>query len=457
MKKRYAIILAAGQGTRMKSKLYKVLHPLLGKPMLRYVLEALKPSAVDTLVTVVGHGAEAVSSALGDESEFVLQEEQLGTAHAVMQAEKLLGNKSGTTIVVCGDTPLITEETYNKLFEYHENTQAKATILTTNMIDPTGYGRVIRNQTGDVERIVEHKDATAEELTVTEINTGTYCFDNEFLFAALKQVNNDNAQQEYYLPDVIEILKQQGEKVVAYVTADAEETIGINNRVALAEAEQIMKRRINEHHLLQGVSMMDPEQTYIGPDVTIEQDVMIYPGTVILGKSHISADAIIGPHTEIVDSIVGQATTIRQSTVNSSKIGSHADIGPYAHIRPDSDVGNAVKVGNFVEIKNTTIGEATKVPHHSYIGDASLGEGINIGCGTITVNFDGKKKHKTTIKDHSFIGCNSNLVAPVTVGEGAYVAAGSTITNDVPSDSLAIARAKQSNKQGYVAKMLSQK
>lgn len=457
MKKRYAIILAAGQGTRMKSKLYKVLHPLLGRPMLRYVLEALKPSSVDTLVTVVGHGAEEVAGAVGDESEFVLQEEQLGTAHAVMQAEERLGKMSGTTIVVCGDTPLITEETYKKLFEYHENTHAKATILTTNMADPTGYGRVIRSQTGDVERIVEHKDATEEELKVTEINTGTYCFDNEFLFAALKQVDNDNAQQEYYLPDVIEILKQQGEKVVAYVTEDAEETIGINNRVALAEAEQIMKRRINEHHLLQGVSMMDPEQTYIGPDVTMEQDVMIYPGTVILGKSHIGADAIIGPHTEIVDSIVGQATTIRQSTVTSSKIGSHVDVGPYAHIRPDSDVGNAVRVGNFVEIKNTTIGEQTKVPHHSYIGDASLGKGINIGCGTITVNFDGKSKHATTIEDHSFIGCNSNLVAPVTVGEGAYVAAGSTITKDVPSDSLAIARAKQSNKQGYVAKMLSQK
>ena len=457
MKKRFSVILAAGQGTRMKSKLYKVLHPILGKPMIEYVLEALQAIKTDRMVTIVGHGAEKVKETVGNRSDFVLQEEQLGTAHAVMQAEALLGGKQGTTLVVCGDTPLITEETFEQLFSFHEKEGAKATILTTKVENPTGYGRIIRNESGDVERIVEEKDATKAEKQVKEINTGTYCFDNELLFQALKQVNNNNAQGEYYLPDVIEILQKQGEKIAAFVTEDNEETIGINDRLALAEAERIMKHRINERHILNGVTMIDPDHTYIGPDVTLEQDVTIYPGTMILGKSHIKRGATIGPHSDLNDTVVGEDSSVRQSTINSSKIGDNVNVGPYAHIRPESNVGNNVRIGNFVEIKKSEIADDAKIPHLSYIGDAKIGERVNIGSGTITVNYDGKNKHETIIGDDSFIGCNANLVAPVTIEPGAYVAAGSTITKDVPHDALAIGRARQENKENYVQRLLNRK
>src|SRR5690625_3830351 len=293
MPKRFAIVLAAGQGTRMKSSLYKVLHPILGVPMIEYVLSNLQVAKLEQLITVVGHGAETVKQTIGSRSEFVLQAEQLGTAHAVMQAEPLLANKKGTTIVVCGDTPLIKAETFEKLFTHHEQTKAKATILTTTITNPAGYGRIVRNEAGHVERIVEEKDATDAEREINEINTGTYCFDNESLFSALKEVNNDNAQGEYYLPDVIEILQIRSEKITAYVTNDSDETIGINDRVALVEAEQVMKRRINKTHVLKGVTITDPEQTYIGPYVTIDPDVIIYSGTHSSVKRHIQNDAII--------------------------------------------------------------------------------------------------------------------------------------------------------------------
>ena len=453
MKNRFAVVLAAGQGTRMKSKLYKVLHPILKQPMIHYVLDALEPVGINQLATVVGFGAERVMESVGDRSKFVVQEEQLGTAHAVQQTEELFKNKQGTTIVVCGDTPLITAETYEKLFDFHESEQAKATILTTKVDNPAGYGRIVRNASHDVEKIVEHKDASDVELFINEINTGTYCFDNEALFEALQQVDNDNAQQEYYLPDVIEILNKQGEKVSAYMTEDEEEIIGINDRVALAEAQGIMKRRINRGHAKNGVSMMDPENTYVGPRVEIESDVVLYPGTVLTGNTVIRSGAVIGPNTEIEDSEIGQDTVIRQSVVNNSKIGNTVNIGPFAHIRPETAIGNDVKVGNFVEVKKSVIDDSSKVPHLSYIGDSELGKGINIGSGTITVNYDGKDKHKTIIGDNAFIGCNSNLVAPVTIEEGAFVAAGSTVTNDVPKDALAIARSKQVNKEGYASRL----
>lgn len=441
----------------MKSKLYKVLHPVMGRPMVQHVTDQLKQLELEKIITVVGFGAEEVEKQIGNESEFVFQEEQLGTGHAVQQAENVLGDLDGTTIVVSGDTPLLTDTTLQSLLDFHDKEDAKVTILTTDAPDPTGYGRVLRNHQGDVARIVEQKDANDEELAVTEINTGTYCFDNRSLFAALKNVSNENSQGEYYLPDVIEILKSQNEKISAFQTTNFEETLGVNDRVALSQAEKIMKKRINEQHMRNGVSIIDAEHTYIEPGVTIEQDVTILPGSVIGGNTHIHSDVVIGPHTEIQDCTVGEGTVIRQSAVFNSEIGGQVNIGPYAHIRPDSSLGDGVKIGNFVEVKKAVIDKNSKVSHLSYIGDAELGADVNIGCGTITVNYDGEKKHLTKIEDGAFIGCNSNLIAPVSVGRGAYVAAGSTINKDVPEEALSIARAKQTNKEDYVKQMKNKK
>lgn len=391
--------------------------------MVQHVVDQVAKLDIDHIVTIIGHGADLVKSQLGEQCSYALQEEQLGTAHAVMQAQELLANKEGVTLVVCGDTPLIKAETMEALFKQHEEQKAKATVLTANATDPTGYGRLIRNEQGLVEKIVEHKDASESEREVKEINTGTYCFDNQALFAALKNVSNENVQGEYYLPDVIEILKNAGEVVTAYQTEDFEETLGVNDRVALSQAETIMKKRINEAHMRNGVSIIDPNNTYIGADVEIGADTIIRPGTVLSGKTSIASDCMIGPNSEISDCQVGEGTVIRQSVAHDSLIGNHVNIGPFAHIRPQSTIHDEVKIGNFVEIKKTVFGKGSKASHLSYIGDAEVGQDVNIGCGSITVNYDGRNKFLTKIEDGAFIGCNSNLVAPVTVGAGAYVAA----------------------------------
>jgi len=448
-----SIVLAAGQGKRMKSKLYKVLHPVCGKPMVGHVLDALDSLETSRKVVIVGHGAEAVQAYLGNRAEYALQAEQLGTGHAVLQAKDLLEHEDGVTMVVCGDTPLVREETLRRMVELHVENGASATILTAELPNPHGYGRIIRNEDGYVTGIVEQKDCTPEQAAVREINTGTYCFDNKKLFAALGKVTNSNAQNEYYLTDVIRILKDEGQTVLAHCTQDLAEAIGVNDRVALSEAEQLMRERIVKGHMLNGVTVIDPANTYIEKDVRIGSDTVLLPGCVLKGQTVIGEDCMIGPFTELSDSIVGDGTAIKQSILSEATVGNKVNIGPFAYLRPGTKLADSVKVGDFVEIKNAVIGEGSKVPHLSYVGDAIVGSHVNIGCGVITANYDGFNKSTTEIGDDSFIGSNSNLIAPVKIGKGAYVVAGSTITHEVHDDDLAIARARQVNKTGYAEKI----
>ncbi len=449
----HAVVLAAGQGTRMKSKLYKVLHPVCGKPMVQHVIDTLEAMQVKDIVVVVGHGAETVKETVGDRVTYALQAEQLGTGHAVQQAAPFLKEKEGTTLILYGDVPLLSQETLTAFLQYHEEQQSAATVLTANLSDPTGYGRIIRNDNGEVLRIVEHKDATPEERAITEINTGIYCFDNQKLLQALSQLRNDNAQGEYYVTDCVGILRDAGEVISAYVSSDPDETMGVNDRLQLSQAEAYMRKRINEGHMRNGVTMIDPASTYIETGVVIGSDTVLYPGTVLRGKTVIGKDCVIGPQTDLTDVIVEDEVSITYSILVDSHVETKATVGPFAYVRPGSHIGPQVKVGDFVELKNAKLGKGTKVPHLSYVGDAEIGEGVNIGCGTITVNYDGAVKHKTIVGDHSFVGCNTNLIAPVQVGKGAYIAAGSTINQNVPDDSLAIARERQVNKLGYAAKM----
>jgi len=449
------IVLAAGQGKRMKSKLYKVLHPVSGKPMVGHVLDTVREASSERTVVVVGHGAEMVKSHLGDAAEYVLQEKQLGTGHAVLQAAPLLSKEEGTTIVICGDTPLVQASTLHAMLKLHADSGAAATILSASFENPAGYGRIIRGEDGTVQRIVEHKDCSPEEAAIQEINTGTYCFDNRKLFDALSKVTNDNAQGEYYLTDVIGVLKKAGEIVQGFCTDDTAEAIGVNDRVALAEAERYMRERINRKHLLNGVTIIDPANTYIEASVQIGSDTVIYPGTVLRGATVIGEDCVIGPAAEVVDTVIQNGACIKYSTAAESVIGEKSSVGPYANLRPGSKLGRGCKVGDFVELKNASLDDGSKVSHLSYVGDAVVGKDVNIGCGAITVNYDGFNKAVTEIGDGAFIGSNVNLIAPVKVGNGAYVVAGTTITHDVPEGDLAIARERQVNKPGYADKIRS--
>lgn len=451
--KRLAIVLAAGQGKRMKSKLYKVLHPVCGKPMVGHVLNTVQKAGCERSIVVVGHGAEAVKSYLGSSAEYVLQEQQLGTGHAVKQAGSLLAREEGTTVVICGDTPLVTAETLEALIDLHTRKGAAATVLTAKMDNPHGYGRVIRGENGTVERIVEQKDCSPEEAAVQEINTGTYCFDNAKLFAALEKVTNNNAQQEYYLTDVIGILVQANEVVEGYAVPDVRESIGVNDRVALSEAEAMMRERIVREHMLGGVTVVDPAATYIGADVTIGADTVIYPGTILSGRTVIGEDCVIGPSAQIEDSVIHDGAKVKHSVLSQAEVGRDSTVGPFAYLRPGAKLGANVKVGDFVEIKNASLDDGSKVSHLSYVGDAKVGKNVNIGCGAITVNYDGYNKSITEIEDDAFIGSNVNLIAPVKIGKGSFIVAGSTITHAVPENDLAIARNRQENKAGYAEKI----
>ena len=449
MKNRMAVILAAGKGTRMKSNLYKVLHPICGLPMVEHVIRAVKQCDVNQIVTIVGHGAEQVQEVLGASSEYAVQSEQLGTGHAVLQAQDLLAELDGTTLVICGDTPLFTAETLQQLFQSHDASQAQATILTAIADDSTGYGRIVRADNDDVVKIVEHKDASPAELAIKEISTGTYIFDNKTLFEALANVKNDNAQGEYYLPDVIELIKAVNGKVSAHVMDNMDEGLGINDRVALSQAQQLMSERINEKHMRNGVSMMNPTSTYIEADVIIGNDTVVEAGVLLKGKTVIGSNCFIGANSEIVDSQLADHVKVTQSVIESAIVGEQSTVGPYAHLRPNSELGKEVHIGNFVEVKNSTLGDETKAGHLAYIGDADVGADVNVGCGTIFVNYNGKEKFRSQIGDQAFIGSNANIVAPVNVGDRAFIASGSTITKDVPSEALSIGRSEQKNVSNY--------
>ena len=443
------VILAAGKGTRMKSKLPKVLHRAAGKAMLQHVIDAADAAGARRNIVVTGFGSNIVRDAIGDSVEYVEQHEQLGTGHAVLQTKDLLAGERGTIMVLCGDTPLLTAELLARFHEEHVHAGAKATVLTAIMPNAKGYGRVIRRDSGEVLKIVEHKDATEAEREICEVNAGIYCFDAQALFSALAKVTNDNAQGEYYLPDVLSILRDEGEKIWAVVADNYESTLGINSRNQLAVAERILRRRKAEELMADGVTIIDPQTTFIDAEVRVGMDTVIYPFTFLEGVTVIGEDCCIGPHVRFQNMAVGDDVKAHYVYAHDADVESGTDLGQFNHIRPDSHIGAGVKIGNFVEVKNSEIGAGSKLPHLSYIGDCDMGVDVNMGCGTITVNYDGKNKFRTVIGDRAFVGCNSNLVAPITVGENSYVAAGSTITRDVPEGALSVARARQKEIEGW--------
>ncbi|HOJ11643.1 MAG TPA: bifunctional UDP-N-acetylglucosamine diphosphorylase/glucosamine-1-phosphate N-acetyltransferase GlmU [Clostridiales bacterium] len=447
-----ALVLAAGEGKRMKSKYSKVVHKACGKPIIKWVCGTSKEAGIDETVIVVGHQADQVMECLGDGYQYVWQKEQLGTGHAVMQAEDILKQKEGLVFILYGDTPLITADTINKAVAYHKNQNYIATVVTAEVDDPSGYGRIIRNSQGDVQRIVEHRDASPDELKVREINSGMYCFSVKHLIAALRELKNDNDQGEYYLTDTLEILIKKGFKVGAYVVENPVEILGVNDRVQLYQVSEFLGKRILEKHMKEGVTIIDPGNIYIDDSVKIGVDTVIYPGAILEDGSVIGEDCIIGPNSRIISSHIGDRVQISSSVIIESSVGNDACVGPFAYIRPESRIGQNVKIGDFVEIKKSVIGGKTKIPHLAYIGDAEVGDNTNIGCGVITVNYNGKEKNKTIIGNNAFVGCNVNLVAPVEVKDNAYIAAGSTITEEVPEYSLAIARERQVIKDNWVIK-----
>jgi len=447
-----SIVLAAGKGTRMKSGLIKVLHPVAGMPMIAWPVAAARNAGSDPIVLVIGHQANAVQSTFRGATDIrcAMQEEQLGTGHAVACALEALSGFHGTVLILCGDTPLLRSETLTAMLEFHRDNQAAVTVLTALMDDPYGYGRVVRDVSGRVSRIVEQKDADPDEQEIREINSGIYCMDSEFLSANIREIGNDNAQKEYYLTDLLAIAVRKGLTCLALPTADADEIMGVNDRVQLAEAARVLRRRINRSHMLNGVTIIDPDTTYIDNGITIGADTVIHPGCRIGEGTIIGEGCEIEGNVTIMDCLIGDECHIKAASVlESSKLGEDVAVGPMAHLRPGTQLGAKVKIGNFVETKKIVMGEGSKASHLTYLGDAELGRNVNIGCGTITCNYDGVNKHLTVIGDDVFIGSDVQLVAPVSVGHRSLVAAGTTVTIDVPPDSLAISRVPQVNKEGW--------
>ncbi|MEU8436386.1 bifunctional UDP-N-acetylglucosamine diphosphorylase/glucosamine-1-phosphate N-acetyltransferase GlmU [Streptomyces sp. NPDC029216] len=451
------VVLAAGEGTRMKSATPKVLHEICGRSLVGHVVAASRELDPTHLVVVVGHAREQVTAHLAGVDAGVrtaVQHEQNGTGHAVRMAlEELGGTVDGTVIVVCGDTPLLTGETLRALAATHEADGNAVTVLTAEVPDSTGYGRIVRDpQTGAVTAIVEHKDATDAQRAIREINSGVFAFDGALLTDALGKVRTDNSQGEEYLTDVLGILREAGHRVGAAVGSDHRQILGINNRVQLAEARALLNARLLERAMLAGVTVVDPASVFVDVTVTFGQDALIHPGTQLLGATHIGEGAEVGPNTRLKDTRVGAGARVDNTVADGAVVGDLATVGPFAYLRPGTDLGVKAKAGTYVEMKNATIGEGTKVPHLSYVGDATIGEYTNIGAASVFVNYDGEHKHHTTVGSHCKTGSDNMFVAPVTIGDGAYTAAGSVITKDVPPGALAVARGQQRNIEGWVAR-----
>ena len=450
----HVVILAAGKGTRMKSADPKVLHRAGELRLIEHVLRAADALNPSTRVVVVGHLADRVKDVLGKRLglRFALQEPQLGTGHALLQAEPHLAGASGTVVLLSGDVPLLRAETLQRLVQTHEAHGAAATVLTARVDGPHEYGRIVR-ENGTIAAIVEHKDATAEQRAIDEINSGIYAFAVEPLFDALRSIGSTNAQGEYYLPDLVAIYRARGRTVETMLLEDSREILGVNSRRELAEVSAILKSSRNEALMAGGVSIVDPATAYIGPDVEIGRDTILHPNVYLEGRTKIGANCEIHAGVRIVDSTIDDGAVINNyCVITESHVAAGARVGPFAHIRPQSEIGENAHVGNFTELKKTTLGKGSKANHLSYLGDAVIGEKVNVGAGTITCNYDGTHKHQTVIEDGAFIGRDSQLVAPVRVGKGAYVAAGSSIVEDVPAGALGIARGKQTNKTGWVEK-----
>ncbi len=450
----HIVVLAAGKGTRMRSALPKVLHPAAGLPLIDHVLRAASALTPSTTIVVVGHGAERLAAYLGHKTDIVqvVQEPQLGTGHALLQTENALAGKSGTLVLLSGDVPFLSSATLHSLLATHRAARAAATVITATLDRPFGYGRIVRS--GDeVSRIVEERDASPAEREIKEINSGIYAFDLHRLFDSLRSIGAENAQGEYYLPDLIAICRRQHRAVASWTVENASEIRGINSRGELAEVSRLVRQRKNEQLLASGVTLVDPATTYVDVDVEVGPDTVLHPGVHLEGSTKVGAACEVRSGVRLVNAAVGDGVTILDHClIVDATIGAGCHVGPFAHLRPDSVLGDGCKVGNFVELKKTTMGAGAKANHLSYLGDATVGEGANIGAGAITCNYDGTSKHQTTIGKGAFIGSDSTLVAPVTIGDHAYVAAGSAITADVPPGALAVARARQENKEGWVAK-----
>ncbi|MEZ5316649.1 MAG: bifunctional UDP-N-acetylglucosamine diphosphorylase/glucosamine-1-phosphate N-acetyltransferase GlmU [Vicinamibacterales bacterium] len=450
----YVVILAAGKGTRMKSAQPKVVHALAGRPIIEHVLRTVDALRAAQTVLVVGHGADQVKAALAGRQglQFVMQAPQLGTGHAVQQTESVLGDRAGTLLLLYGDVPLLSSGTLQRLLESHRNSRAAATVLTAEIADPYGYGRIVRDADGAIARIAEERDASGAERAIREINSGIYAFDLAPLFPALHELESDNAQGERYLTDLVALYRRKGLRVGTLCLESAEELRGVNSRADLADLTAVVRARKNRAVMLAGATLEDPSTTYIDEDVTIGADTIIGPGVTLEGRTTIGERCRIRAGARLTHATVGHdATILDGSIVIDSAVGDGAAVGPYAHLRPDSTLGPGARVGNFVELKKTTMGARSKANHLAYLGDSTIGEDVNVGAGTITCNYDGVKKHPTVLEDGVFVGSDSQLVAPVRVGKGAYVAAGSTVTEDVPADALAISRNRQTIKPGWAA------